>query len=129
MQAGLRLAQIDENDRDSPTFKNAMREPIYEQLFDIAALQLQVGLSAVIVGPFTRELRNADWVTDLSVRLGVGADRIAVHWVVCADDQVRFERMKQRNNPRDLAKLADYASFLQYYSAEAPRCPHTRVET
>lgn len=129
VQAGLRLAQLDENDRDSPTFKAAMRDPIYEQLFDIAALQLHVGLSVVIVGPFTRELRNANWLEDLSARLAIAADRIEVHWVVCADDQVRFERMRQRNNPRDAAKLVDFAAFSRQYSVEPPLCPHTRVDT
>ena len=86
-------------------------------------------LAGVIVGPFTRELRNANWLENLSARLAIAADRIEVHWVVCADDQVRFERMRQRNNPRDAAKLVDFAAFSRQYSVEPPLCPHTRVDT
>jgi predicted kinase len=132
VQAGLALAGLSVDDRDSPTFKAAFRNVIYEQLFDIATSQLESGseLDVVIVGPFTRELRDPTWRATLATRLRIDEERIHVHWVV-ADDATRFQRMLRRANPRDAAKLADYDAFLTYYGKvdEPPTFQHTRVDT
>ena len=57
VRAALTLAGLDPDDRDSPTYKQAFREPIHEALLAIAAANLD-HLSVVIVAPFTRELRQ-----------------------------------------------------------------------
>lgn len=134
VKAGLALAGQDVNDRDSALFKSAFRDVIYEQMFDIATSQLDVTgsvLPIVIVGPFTRELRDPLWRSKLATRLHIDDEqRVNVHWVV-ADDATRFQRMVQRANPRDAAKLANYDSFLAYYGKadEPPACEHTRIDT
>jgi dephospho-CoA kinase len=132
VQAGLALAGLSVDDRDSPTFKSAFRNVIYEQLFDIATSQLATHseLDLVIVGPFTRELRDLNWRATLATRLQIDEERVQVHWVV-ADDATRFARMVLRANPRDAAKLANYDAFLAYYGKvdEPPACPHLRIDT
>ncbi len=115
VRAGLSLAQRDPDDRDSEDFKAAFRQPIYETLFDIARSQLQ-WLDVVIVGPFTRELRNPEWPAELSEIL---RSSVEVHYVYCAP-AIRRERIAQRANPRDRAKLRDWSQHSQYYGAEAP---------
>ena len=47
------------DDRDSEYFKQTFREPIYETLFAVARDNLPFQ-DAVIVGPFTREIRDRD---------------------------------------------------------------------
>jgi hypothetical protein len=115
VRAGLRLAQQDPDDRDSDGFRDTFRQPIYETLFDIARENLQWN-DVVIVGPFSQELRNPEWPSELSEIL---QSPVEVHYVYCAHE-IRRERLSRRANPRDGAKLRDWEHYLQYYGAEEP---------
>ena len=113
----LALAQSGHHpdDRDSDYFKQTFREPIYDTLFDIARENLSFQ-DVVIVGPFTREIRNRDWPSKLQKLLD--AD-IEVHYVQC-DPAVRRQRLAHRGEARDLAKLEDWDNFIKYYGDEVP---------
>ncbi len=125
VRAGLTLAGLDPDDRDSPTYKQAFREPIYAALLAIASENLD-HLSVVIVGPFTRELRDPDWPTQLSQQLNAPVE---LHYLHC-DRQERYRRLVARGNPRDRAKLADWENFLRYYGDETPPAgPHHWIDT
>lgn len=103
------------DDRDSGYFKRTFREPVYETLFDIARDNLAVQ-DVVIVGPFTREIRDPDWPVKLGQALG---NSIAVHYVQCAPE-VRRDRLASRGDARDLAKLDDWDNYIEYYGDESP---------
>lgn len=103
------------DDRDSAYFKQTFREPVYQTLFDIARENLSVQ-DVVIVGPFTREIRDPDWPAQLQHMLG---SRVEVHYVQCAPG-IRRERLVQRGNARDRAKLQDWENHVQYYGDELP---------
>ena len=123
VRLALELAGHDPDDRDSAYFKEHFREPVYEQLFDLARDNLR-HIDVVIAGPFTRELRNPAWCDILAERLG---SPVEVHYVACPPD-IRRERMRRRGNPRDEAKLREWDEYLRYYGDEAPpRCPHVLV--
>lgn len=108
VQAGLRAAGQDPDDRDSPDYKATYREAIHETLFRIAEQNLpQPG--AVIVAPFTRERREPSFLQRVMIRLGVRAE---VHVLECAEPE-RKRRIITRGNPRDAAKLRDWDSFVQ----------------
>ena len=124
VRLALELAGHDPADRDSPYFKEHFREPVYEQLFDIARDNLRQ-INVVIAGPFTRELKEPDWCERLSVRLGAPVE---IHYVSCAPE-TRRERLRNRGNPRDEAKLRDWDEYVRYYDEAPPRCPHVLVET
>ena len=112
------------DDRDSEYFKRTFREPIYETLFDIAVENLDVQ-DVVIVGPFTREINNPEWPAELSQRLGCP---VAVHYVQCPPD-VRKQRLTDRGDARDIAKLADWDNYIQYYGDESgPLCEHVLID-
>ena len=70
----------------------------------------------VIVGPFTRELTDPGWPSRLSQALG---RPVEVHYVTCPPE-IRKRRLEGRGDARDLAKLIDWESFLQYYGDSAP---------
>jgi predicted kinase len=124
VRLGLRQSGGDPDDRDSAAFKQTYRDPIYEQLFDIACDNLPFN-SVVITGPFTRELQDADWPRKLSRRLGVPAE---IHYVFCPPE-VRRKRLLARANTRDRSKLENWESYLKYYADEAPPCfDHVFVE-
>jgi len=112
------------DDRDSDYFKLTFRDPIYETLFDIARENLPVQ-DAVIVGPFTREIRDPGWPAKLAARLG---SSIAVHYVQC-DPGIRRQRLARRGDARDLAKLQDWENYIRYYGEEStPVFDHVRVD-
>lgn len=102
----LRGHGLPEDDRDSPAYKALLREPIYEALFDVALDNLPV-LPCVIVGPFTRERRDATWPERLARRLGT---QVEIYHVWC-DTAERRRRLEQRGNPRDGGKLVDFAAY------------------
>ena len=103
------------DDRDSGYFKQTFREPIYETLFDVARENLPFQ-DVVIVGPFTREIRDRDWPASLQVRLGTPVE---VHYVHCTPE-IRRQRLERRDNVRDRAKLDDWENHIRYYGDESP---------
>jgi predicted kinase len=123
VRLALALAGHDPADRDSPFFKDHFRDPIYEQLFDIARDNLR-RIDVVIAGPFTQELKNPQWSDRLAARLG---SEVEIHYVSCAPE-IRRRRMVQRGNPRDDAKLRDWDSYLRYYDEAPPTCVHVLIE-
>ncbi len=125
VRAGLKLAQQNPDDRDSPLFKAAFREPIYDSLFAIAKNNLS-HVDVVIVGPFTQEARDANWLDRLEKRLGA---EVRAYFVVC-DAATRRQRMVERGNPRDLAKLSDWERYIKQYPSEKPPLfPHEIINT
>jgi predicted kinase len=102
----LRGHGLAEHDRDSPAYKALLREPIYEALFDVALDNLP-HLPCVIVGPFTRERRQASWPAQLAERLQTEVD---IYLVWCAPDE-RRKRIERRGNPRDIGKLVDFERY------------------
>ena len=104
-----------QDDRDSEFFKHTYRDPIYETLFDIARENLPFQ-DVVIVGPFTKEIKEQGWPSKLNQTLG---SSIEVHYVQCAHE-IRRHRLAIRGNARDLAKLNDWENYIKYYGDESP---------
>jgi AAA domain len=102
----LRGHGLPEDDRDSPAFKALLREPIYEALFDVSLDNLP-HLPCIIVGPFTRERRDAGWPQRLATRLGT---EVEIYYLWCSPVE-RRRRLEQRGNPRDRSKLEGYAVY------------------
>ena len=115
VRTALARSGHDPDDRDSEYFKQTFRDPIYETLFDVARENLPFQ-DVVIVGPFTREIRDRDWPSELRRHLG---GPVEVHYVHCAPD-VRRRRLEQRGNARDRAKLDDWKNYIRYYGDEGP---------
>lgn len=114
VQAGLSLANKNPDDRDSPEFKSAYREPIYEALFNTAKINLS-HIDVVVAGPFTKEFRDANWLDAVRAKVGHPAKA----YYVTADPRIRKKRLTKRNNPRDRAKLEDWERYLRYYGTES----------
>ena len=62
----------------------------------------------VIVGPFTKEIKDPGWPSKLNLVLG---SSIEVYYVRCAHE-IRRHRLDRRGNARDLAKLNDWENLL-----------------
>ncbi|MEO5716586.1 MAG: ATP-binding protein [Luteolibacter sp.] len=124
IRAGLALAGMDPDDRDSPAYKVAFREAVYETLFGLAQSHCS-RLPVVIAGPFTREGGDAEWPGRLAVRFGVMPE---FHYVWCRPEE-RKARLLARGATRDLPKLADWDAYVATCRETAPVYPHRWIDT
>ncbi|MCC9641074.1 ATP-binding protein [Rhodopirellula sp. JC740] len=124
VRAGMQAVGLDPTDRDSPTYKQIFRDAVYECLFQTAMENLP-HVSVVIVGPFTRELRDPNWPRHMADRLGVQP----TIWLLTCDDEIRRQRIERRGNPRDQAKLVDWAQHVADAPPAEPAFEVERVDT
>ena len=113
----------DPDDRDSDYFKRTYREPIYATLFNIARENIPFQ-EVVVAGPFTKELRDPDWPSKLANLLG---GPVQVHYVSCPPEICK-QRLAKRGDTRDLAKLRDWETYIQYYEESPPVFEHILVD-
>lgn len=124
IRAGLQLAGLDSDDRDSPAYKATFREPVYATLFDLAKSHAD-RMPVVIAGPFTREGGDITWPEHVRQRLGVMPE---FHFVWCDPDE-RKRRIELRGAPRDAPKLADWDAYVATCREEAPVFPHRWIDS
>jgi predicted kinase len=124
VRAGLTLAGLDPDDRDSPAYKRTYRDAVYEAMFDLAVANLPQ-IPVVLAGPFTREGGEADWPRRLEQRLGV---KPVLHFVWCPIE-TRRQRMIARGEERDLPKLRDWATYAASCREDRPVWEHVFVGT
>lgn len=124
VRAGMKLAGLDPDDRDSPAYKRAYRQVVYETMYDIARSNLRF-IPVVMAGPFTREGGEPGWPDELEERLGT---RPTVHFVWC-DPPTRKRRIVERGEARDRAKLEAWDQYLDSCREERPLWPHHFVDT
>lgn len=124
VRAGLACAGKDPNDRDSGEFKAAFREPIHATLFAIARENLSSG-DVVICAPFSQELQKSDWLDWLQENVWM---KVEIYLIVC-DEQVLYQRIKERANPRDAAKLLNWQEYRKRYTWKRPVFPHMLIDT
>lgn len=124
IRAGLTLAGLDPDDRDSPAYKAAFRDVVYETLFDLAQRHLP-RLPVVIAGPFTREGGDPEWPSILTRRFGTQPE---FHFVWCHPDH-RRSRIIARGHDRDRPKIAAWESYVPSCRETPPVFPHRWIDT
>ncbi|MGA9913679.1 MAG: ATP-binding protein [Paraburkholderia sp.] len=109
--AAMGMLTGDPNDRDSPLFLQHLRDPEYRGLLDTARDNLELGISALVVGPLSREVRKRRLFD--RAWLGIGADvTLRVVWVYTSEEMAR-QRITARGNPNDAYKLAHWDEYRQ----------------
>jgi predicted kinase len=109
--AAMAMLTGDPNDRDSPLFLQHLRDPEYRGLLDTARDNLELGISALVVGPLSREVRERRLFD--RAWLGVGAQvALRVVWVYTSEELAR-QRIVERANPNDAYKLAHWNEYRQ----------------
>ena len=109
----------DPNDRDSPPYLQHLRNPEYHGLMKTARENLGLGVSTIVVGPLSREVK-AHQLADRAW-LGVADDvQVRIVWVTLQEAEAR-RRIAARGNANDAWKLAhwdDYRTRLFMPQAE-----------
>jgi predicted kinase len=109
--AAMALVTGDPNDRDSPLFLQHLRDPEYRGLIDTARENVELGVSALVVGPLSREVRERRLFD--RAWLGIGAHvRLRVVWVHTSEEMAR-QRIVERANSNDAYKLAHWDEYRQ----------------
>ncbi|KXU86567.1 ATPase [Paraburkholderia monticola] len=107
--AAIAMLSGDPNDRDSPLFLQHLRDPEYRGLIDTARDNLELGVSTLVVGPLSREVRERRLFDH--AWLGVAPEvTLRVVWVQTSEDVAR-QRIIARANPNDAYKLAHWDDY------------------
>lgn len=116
------LAAGEEINRSSAFFEENIRNYEYITILDLGFEALEYADLVLINAPFTREVRNNEYISNLKSRLAQkGADLILI-WVE-TDIEITRRRMIERNSPRDTWKLANWEEYVASRNYSTPEIP------
>lgn len=98
-------------DRSSRFFEEQIRNYEYDCVVDLALEALDYDDIVLINAPFTREIRDMDYIRRLKEKLAKKGATLVVIWVETSPEIVH-ERMIKRNSDRDTWKLAHWDEYL-----------------
>ncbi|WP_230986662.1 AAA family ATPase [Cohnella fermenti] len=109
----MTLAGLDPEDRDSDEYKKLCRDLGYRMTMNAALDQLELGLDAIVVGPFTKETESAEWLEAELSRLGERRSEVEVKaiYVILHDLELYRRRIEGRGLAADEWKLRNWDSF------------------
>ncbi len=116
------LAGNEEINRSSAFFEENIRNYEYIAILDIAFEALEYADLVLINAPFTREVRDNDYIRDLKTKLSEHGAELTVVWVE-TDIEVSHKRMIARNSPRDTWKLAHWDEYVAGRNYSTPTIP------
>ena len=97
--------------RSSDFFEEYIRNYEYDCVIELALEAIEYENIVLINAPFTREVRDINFMTGLSNRLAEKGAELVVVWVQTSIETVR-ERMIQRNSDRDTWKLTHWDEYI-----------------
>ena len=106
--------------RSSAFFQKEIRDYEYEVIVDIGLEALKYDDTVLINAPFTREIRDAQYIDGLKARLAAVGATLTVVWIV-TDPEVCHQRMLKRNSDRDTWKLANWEEYIQTVDFSVPK--------
>jgi len=114
-EAIMSYAGLDPSDRDSSEYKRLCRDLGYRITMDAALENAATGIDAVVIGPFTKELDDPDWLAqELSAWKGP-AEEIEVEAKVVVvylpSERHYYDRIRQRGAELDHWKLDHWETF------------------
>lgn len=109
----------EEYNRSSPFFEKEIRNYEYEVILDLAFEALRYADLVMVNAPFTREIRDDEYIKSLRAKLADAGAKLTVIWVV-TDPEVCHQRMIDRNSDRDVWKLANWEQYLSTVNFNIP---------
>ncbi|MBS5114676.1 MAG: ATP-binding protein [Erysipelotrichaceae bacterium] len=104
-------AANEEPNRSSQFFEDWIRNPEYDVIVDLALEALDYAEIVLINAPFTREIRNQEWMDNMMAKLKEKDAKLYIIWVD-TDIEVCRQRMIERNSDRDTWKLANWDEYI-----------------
>ena len=112
----------EENNRSSDFFEENIRNYEYITILDIGFEALEYADLVLINAPFTREVRDNEYIKGLREKLAANGADLLVVWVE-TDIEVTRQRMIARNSPRDIWKLANWEEYVAGRDYSTPDIP------
>jgi adenylate kinase family enzyme len=99
-EAIMTLAGLNPEDRDSLIYKKHCRDLGYRITMDAALENVELGNDAFVIGPFTRETEDPDWLEAELSRIGASLRDVDVKvaFVHLTDTMGYYERIRQRGS-------------------------------
>jgi len=110
----------EEYNRSSAFFEKYIRDYEYDAIIAIAMEALEYDDIVLINAPFTREVRDKNYMTRLRERLQEKNARLTVIWVQ-TDVEVVRQRMIERNSDRDTWKIEHWDEYNKNINYEIPK--------
>lgn len=111
--------------RSSDFFEKEIRDYEYDVILDLAFEALKYEDLVMVNAPFTREIRDDEYIGNLRKKLAEYNAKLSVIWIV-TDPEVCHQRMIDRGSDRDTWKLEhwdEYMSSLNFNIPENLRDP------
>jgi predicted kinase len=105
----MRALGFNPNDKDSPDYKQHVRDLEYQTCLDIAKEQLRLGLNVVIPGPWTKEIHDGTIFDAEKLGFPFGT-KLAHVYVDTPLDELQT-RVINRNKTRDEWKLNNWEEY------------------
>lgn len=115
------LVAGEEYNRSSQFFEDNIRNYEYDAILDIAMEALDYSDQCLINAPFTREVRNVEYMRGLRAKLAARGILLCVIWVE-TDPEVVRQRMIARNSDRDTWKLTHWHEYNAGVNYNIPEC-------
>lgn len=106
--------------RSSDFFEENIRNYEYDCIVELALEALEYEDMVLINAPFTREVRNLDYINDLKAKLAKKNATLVTIWVETSPEVVH-QRMVARNSDRDTWKLANWDEYIASCNFEIPK--------
>lgn len=106
--------------RSSDFFEENIRNYEYDCIVDLALEALEYNNIALINAPFTREIRDMEYIDKLKEKLKEKSATLVVIWVETSPEIVR-QRMITRNSDRDTWKLENWDEYIGSCNFDIPK--------
>ena len=106
--------------REGEFFEKNLRDVEYQVILNQGLEALKYEDIVLINAPFSREIRNPEWVEKMREKLQKEYNAVlAIIWVTCPIEVVH-QRMVARNSPRDVYKLKDWDNYVASQNFSTP---------
>jgi tRNA uridine 5-carbamoylmethylation protein Kti12 len=108
-----------EVNRSSDFFEEHIRNAEYDAILALAMEALEYEETVLINAPFTREIRDINFIDTLKQQLAEKGAVLSIVWVITDIDVVK-SRMIERNSPRDTWKLQNWDEYIAEVNFDIP---------
>lgn len=105
--------------RSSDFFEEHIRDYEYECVVELALEALEYNDLVLINAPFTREIRDLEYMKNLKELLAKKGASLVVIWVE-TEPEIVHQRMISRNSDRDTWKLENWDEYISQCNFEIP---------
>lgn len=109
----------EEYNRSSDFFEEHIRDYEYDVVVDLALEALDYDDTALINAPFTREIRDKEYMRNLKAKLAAKGAKLVLIWVE-TDPEIVHQRMIDRNSDRDTWKLENWDEYIKRCNFNRP---------